>query len=214
MSFRIPNTDNPVEVRQAFQAISQMIDQLESRQFDMFSFRCGAQSGPSTINIQFTKSGETMWRIASTPYGNGPKNSFESTDETGIINVVFHTKDGSDGITRLVATSSMLVWSVPYLARCVNMEWIDFGINHLEIYSSGILTNMTRLTHLDISANILTVGSVNAILTDLLTNQRMRKDSDLTCSVDLSGGTNAAPTGAGLAAKAALIAAGWTVTTN
>jgi hypothetical protein len=33
-------------------------------------------------------------------------------------------------------------------------------------------------------------------------------------AINLSGGTNAAPTGAGAAAKAAMIAAGATVTTN
>lgn len=33
-------------------------------------------------------------------------------------------------------------------------------------------------------------------------------------AINLSGGTNAAPTGQGLTDKATLITAGWTVTTN
>lgn len=58
------------------------------------------------------------------------------------------------------------------------------------------------------SGNALTVESVNDLLAQCV-------NSGLTGgTIDLSGGTNAAPTGAGLINKAALIAAGCTVNTN
>jgi len=217
MNFRIPNTDNPVEVRQAFQAISQMIDQLESRQFDMFSFRCGNAVGNSSISIVFTKTGKPLWRVIE-PYrgsGNGQNNSFIVVSQpTGVCNIVFHTKDGTSGITKLVADNSDLFWGIPDISRCLNIDEVSMNTNDLDSYYSGTFANLTLLTNLDLSANKFQETYINTILVDLLVNQRQRKQNTPVCVVDLSGGTNAAPTGAGLAAKAALIAAGWTVTTN
>lgn len=58
--------------------------------------------------------------------------------------------------------------------------------------------------------NGLDETSVNTIL-----HLTLRGGMDVTPgSIDLSGGTNAAPTGQGITDKATLILAGWTVTTN
>lgn len=71
-----------------------------------------------------------------------------------------------------------------------------------------IPATQTGLMHLDLSSCNLVVDSTNAVL--ITTNDFGTSGG----FIDLSGGTNAAPTGAGLAAKAALIARGWTVVTN
>lgn len=67
-------------------------------------------------------------------------------------------------------------------------------------------------TTLDFSGNALPVADVNK----LLLRFRQAFDAGLPGSwtIDLSGGTNATPTGQGITDKAALITAGWTVTTN
>jgi hypothetical protein len=65
---------------------------------------------------------------------------------------------------------------------------------------------------LDLSGNALSAASVNAILAWYAANYSLGAAGDQ--FIDLSGGTNAAPSGQGLADKATLIANGWTVTTN
>lgn len=60
----------------------------------------------------------------------------------------------------------------------------------------------------DFSGNHLNVASVNGIL------EQWALNTSFVGTLDLSGGTSAAPTGAGATAKAALITQGATVTTN
>lgn len=60
--------------------------------------------------------------------------------------------------------------------------------------------------------NALNVTTVNAILTKFAAIAPTVTGTGRT--LDLSGGTNAAPTGAGLTAKSTLQSGGWTVTTN
>lgn len=92
------------------------------------------------------------------------------------------------------------------------------NISNLAITSidSGFLEAFAELQNsnagaggFNLSANALTVSTVNAILSAMV-------DSGLGSGfvLDLSGGTNAAPTGQGLTDKATLIDNGWTVTTN
>lgn len=67
------------------------------------------------------------------------------------------------------------------------------------------------------SPNLLSINLNSQDLTELAVNQILR-DTDFNSLVggflDVSGGTSAAPTGAGLTAKANLIVKGWTVNTN
>jgi hypothetical protein len=61
----------------------------------------------------------------------------------------------------------------------------------------------------DFSGNAMSASEVNALLAFLVANY-----PDLMWTLDLSGGTNAAPTGQGITDKNTLISNGWTVTTN
>ena len=70
------------------------------------------------------------------------------------------------------------------------------------------------MTNCNLSGNdIDAAADINAILADLVINEAAG-DSGRDCTVDLSGGTNAAPTGQGVTDVGTLTAAGWTVTTN
>lgn len=70
------------------------------------------------------------------------------------------------------------------------------------------LENYPNITVLDIRNNALSASLVNYILTTLDSNGKVGG------TVYLQGGTNAAPSGAGITAKANLITKGWIVTTN
>lgn len=70
------------------------------------------------------------------------------------------------------------------------------------------LENYPNITILNIRNNALSASLVNYILTTLDSNGKLGGN------VSLQGGTNAAPSGAGITAKANLITKGWTVTTN
>lgn len=63
-----------------------------------------------------------------------------------------------------------------------------------------------------LDGNALSAASVNSILAAAALYESDYAPGD--GALDLSGGTNAAPTGQGLTDKATLISAGWTVTTN
>jgi len=76
-----------------------------------------------------------------------------------------------------------------------------------QLTSLDISTN-TALTYLSCNGNQLTVASVNEILIDLDTHGLPDGYLDLS---DLSGGTNAAPTGAGATAVSNLTDKGWSV---
>jgi hypothetical protein len=77
-------------------------------------------------------------------------------------------------------------------------------------YTPGGLIPLLSLSTCLLGTNAFTGADVNQILVDLASNVGMRA----ACTLDLSGGTSATPTGAGLAAVTALNNAGWTVTTN
>jgi hypothetical protein len=68
-------------------------------------------------------------------------------------------------------------------------------------------------TNVKLNGNALPESDVNSILAAAVSFD-VSYGPGLAWSLDLSGGTNAAPTGQGLTDKATLIGAGWTVTTN
>lgn len=68
--------------------------------------------------------------------------------------------------------------------------------------------NCPQLTYIDASGASLGVDYVDGVLSDL------ENAGNTDGTVDLSGGTNAPPSAAGLASKAILESRGWTVTVN
>lgn len=116
-------------------------------------------------------------------------------------------KDVGNTISITSAGSSILVrCEFPLLQACPG------GIT---INSAVLLHNLSFPQYIpgnnetdDFSGNALNVASVNGILI------QWAKNTSFTGTLSLSGGTNAAPTGAGITAKSALTTQGATVTTN
>lgn len=86
-------------------------------------------------------------------------------------------------------------------------------ISSISFSGSGALANLTvaasfKCAAIDISGNQLSLTSVNNLLVALVTGRLANG------SIDISGGSNASPSGAGAAAVVTLTANGWSVTTN
>ncbi len=86
------------------------------------------------------------------------------------------------------------------------------GITHFD--PTVIFERWNRISNntcaIDLSGNAIPEGEINAILAAVADDYDFGDPQ----AIDLSGGTNAAPTGQGLTDKAFLISHGWTVVTN
>lgn len=101
----------------------------------------------------------------------------------------------------------------------LNPTSFDFHNMNLTEFSTGLF-DLVMSYHAgfgarpyDFSGNHLSALTVNAILHELAETGPTFGGLQAS-TIDLSGGTNAAPTGQGLTDKATLISNGWTVTTN
>jgi len=100
------------------------------------------------------------------------------------------------------------------LAGLTSLYYLNLKINAFSSYASGAFESLIVMTKCDLYNNAITSATdINEIFADLVINEAAGSPTR-NCIVDLSGGTNAAPTGQGITDKNALIAAGWTVTTN
>ena len=79
-------------------------------------------------------------------------------------------------------------------------------------YTPGSFATQANLSDIEIQGNSWDDVAVNACLHDLVTSLSL--SGRVVASVDLSGGSMAAPTGDGIADAATLVSAGWTVSTN
>ena len=102
--------------------------------------------------------------------------------------------------------SNQLTGSIPDLSSNVNLANFFCYFNQLTGYSGGW---PAKAFNFNAYGNALTEAAVNLILTEADTYGIATGTT-----ISLAGGTNAVPTGAGLTAKANLIANGATVTTN
>ena len=113
---------------------------------------------------------------------------------------------GLTSITQLLLYNNQLTGSIPSLTDLTSMTHLWVHNNQLTSYTASTIS--ITLTNINLSNNALDVASVNQLLIDVDTT------GHLNGTLNLSGGTNAAPTGAGLTAVTALQGKGWTVTTN
>lgn len=140
--------------------------------------------------------------------------------------------DNNTLLTVLQLLSNGFTGSIPSLANCPLLDNVNVSSNALT-GDIPALTNLTVLTQIVVSNQAisgytastlassltsflaqncaLTSAAVNQILADFVTNLAARP---LIGTINLSGGTSGAPTGQGIVDKAAIIARGWTVTTN
>jgi hypothetical protein len=212
--FRIPNTNSAVEIRQAFQQvkmIDETVSQLSDSAYCQWIFRLHNTSSTS-CNISFTKTGKVLFRYDISSTYALYSNELVETLVAGNWTIIFCSNDGPLGITEINASYSRIVGSVPDISNCTQLISINLSHNDIDSYQSGTLITQKYLTNIELQNNLFSESAINSILADLFVNKTSR--GLLPCTVDLSGSTNASPTGDGLAAKNALIAAGWTVTTN
>jgi hypothetical protein len=170
---------------------------------------------------------------------SGPPPSFTANVMLTDIRLQFNSLSGSipdlTGLTLLSifqVSDNDFTGSIPDLTDCIVLSNCNVSNNNLSGNIPSLTTNVllaqivvsgqaisgytastisTTLTSFLAIGCALVVASVNQILADFVTNLAARPAAG---TINLSGGTNAAPTGQGLIDKAAIQAHGWTVTTN
>jgi hypothetical protein len=145
------------------------------------------------------------------------------------------TLEGGGSVSGSFVTKMVDVWYSPYYTGqstfTINAERLE-NIDGLNIETNGgvvsiancpLLTTITRIGIIKTSNfgfpiqyyfnnNALDQSSVDAILVAIAAGQSATPSGFR--SVNIAGGTNSTPGSTGLAAKATLVAAGWTVTHN
>jgi len=102
--------------------------------------------------------------------------------------------------------------TLPSFAACTKLTFFSAHDNQFSNVVAGSLATQKSLATANLAVNALPAAAVNQILADFVVSLGI--GGRVTCTVNTSGGTNAAPTGQGILDKATLIAAGWTVTTT
>lgn len=164
----------------------------------------------ATFNLTYTNSGATLHWIF--PAGSVPA-TIDSNNPTvnataGVIRV--QSRDGFKGVTSISDNFNGLVFTG-------TLPTLPSGLVNLYLLSSTF-TGYTAggfATQASLSLSYLqfaNVADVNSALVDAVTSLGISGRS--VCNPFWIVGSSPAPTGAGIAAKATLISAGWTVTTN
>ncbi len=132
-----------------------------------------------------------------------------------LINQAFPDRVGDMiNCERIELYTNQLSGDIPVeLGNCVLMERLFLGGNDLTGYEVGAISiSMTELIFIDFSNNDITAAAdINQILADCVALEAAEGN---VATLNLSGGTNAAPTGQGVTDVNTLTTAGWTVTTN
>ena len=84
--------------------------------------------------------------------------------------------------------------------------------NQFTTYESGSFKTITQIRYLDVGRNSLTQTSINQIVTDLYDNYLAAPRGSVV--INLSGGTNAAPSGPALDLVTILESNGWDIRSN
>jgi hypothetical protein len=115
-------------------------------------------------------------------------------------------------LTNFISNSNSLSGTIPSFATCTKVVEFELYNNSFSGVVAGSFATQKSLSYIDMSGNALPAAAVNQVLADFVVSLGI--SGRVVCTVTLSGGTNAAPTGQGILDKATLVAAGWTVTTN
>lgn len=145
----------------------------------------------------------------TTPYGNNSGFSVvgnATVPSNAAIQPPQAFVDAMQDITEDVFSSYYIDLSNRGLTYCRPGDDPATGIISYLLYATYTLSTPPTLK---LNGNAIT--NTNEILANFVA---LTDSYSIHCTVDLSGGTNAAPTGQGITDKATLIGAGWTVTTN
>ena len=185
----------------------------------------------ATFNLTYTNSGATLHWIF--PAGSVPatvdSNNPSVNATAGLIRV--QSRDGFKGVTAISDNFNGLVFTgtLPTLPSGLTylvlnsstftgtLPTLPSGLTYLVLYFSTF-TGYTAggfATQASMSSSYLQfskVADVNSALVDVVTSLGIL--GRVVCNPFWIAGSSPAPTGAGITAKATLISAGWTVTTN
>jgi hypothetical protein len=116
-------------------------------------------------------------------------------------------------LTKYYQHTNQLSGNLPNLSSNLLLQQFYGSGNQYNNYISGSFKTQKYLSVLALGTNLFSVEFVDSVLADLVTSLSI--SGRVTCTINISGAGNAAPSNpAGLASKATLVAAGWTVTTN
>jgi hypothetical protein len=115
-------------------------------------------------------------------------------------------------LTLLDLDTNSLSAVIPDFSLCTLLITLNLYTNGFTGTTAGSFATQKSLSTADFHANALTQAAVDQILADFVVSLGI--SGRVTCIVKLNGGTNSTPSAAGLASKALLVAASWTVTNN
>lgn len=118
---------------------------------------------------------------------------------------------GNPALTLLLCSSLNLSGSIKSITNNTALSSLQCAANNLTAYEASVIS--TTCIDFQAQSNALTQSAVDQILADFETNVAARPAAG---TIVLNGGTNAAPSAAGLASKAAILLAkpGWTILNN
>jgi hypothetical protein len=106
--------------------------------------------------------------------------------------------------------------TLPSFATCTKLVTFycgySSGNNQFADVVAGSFATQKSMATAHFGRNALAATAVNQILADFVVSLGI--SGRVSCTVNLDGGTNAAPTGQGITDRNTLVAAGWTVTVN
>lgn len=116
-------------------------------------------------------------------------------------------------ITPPVFPDSVTVVDIDSNVGMVTFRNLPASLIQLYLGGCSSLTSLPsipqRANYMDISGCALSAAAINAILAQLVA-----RTNGVVGSIDMSGGTSAAPSGQGITDKNTLVSRGWTITTN
>ena len=108
--------------------------------------------------------------------------------------------------------NNQIAGQIPDFSECPILYYLVMFNNQFTTYKSGSFKSITQIRYLDLGNNSLTQTSVNQIISDLYDNYLTAPRRSVT--IQLSGGSNAAPSGNSLDLVTILESNGWDIRSN
>jgi len=183
-----------------------------------------AGGGPMTVDWGDGSARESHATALTHTYADGSTKAvkFSCPDWSKVTSFDVNNDIGRNNLPSFSRLYNLTLWrgytnqfsgKPPSFAACTLLTLWSGNSNQFSGYEAGSFATQGSLATLSLQINSLPAAAIDAILADLVTSLGI--GGRVVCTVNLSGAGNAAPSDPeGLANKATLVAAGWTVTTN
>ena len=108
--------------------------------------------------------------------------------------------------------NNQIAGQIPDFTECPILYYLVMYNNQFTTYKSGSFKSITQIRYIDLGRNSLTQTSVNQIISDLYDNYLAAPRGSVT--IQLSGGSNAAPSGDSIDLITILESNGWDIRSN